>query len=84
MTDTGRQHWAGHRAVVIGGSIGGLTAALLLRNLARREDRAALIAALGPWSDEDAARVLGEPAWGLIPISDEERGELARALRGEP
>ena len=33
MTDTGRQHWAGHRAVVIGGSIGGLTAALLLRKL---------------------------------------------------
>lgn len=63
-----------HRGLVIG----------LLRNLARREDRAALIAALGPWSDEDAARVLGEPAWGLIPISDEERGELARALQGEP
>ena len=33
MTDTGRQHWAGHRAMVIGGSIGGLTAALLLRKL---------------------------------------------------
>ncbi|BBX49331.1 FAD binding domain-containing protein [Mycolicibacterium poriferae] len=33
MTDTGRQHWAGHRAMVIGGSIGGLTAALLLRRL---------------------------------------------------
>ena len=33
MIDTGRQHWAGHRAMVIGGSIGGLTAALLLRKL---------------------------------------------------
>ena len=29
----GRQDWSGHRALVVGGSIGGLTAALLLRRL---------------------------------------------------
>lgn len=33
MSETTRQTWSGHRALVIGGSIGGLTAALLLRRL---------------------------------------------------
>ena len=33
MSESNRQTWSGHRALVIGGSIGGLTAALLLRRL---------------------------------------------------
>lgn len=33
MNDSARQDWSGHRALVIGGSIGGLTTALLLRRL---------------------------------------------------
>jgi len=33
MNDSARQDWNGHRALVIGGSIGGLTTALLLRRL---------------------------------------------------
>lgn len=33
MSETDKHTWSGHRALVIGGSIGGLTAALLLRRL---------------------------------------------------